>query len=54
MLKTALREAQRAPVVVAGSTMPGEEELVLQAWQQIRSHFPKAMLILAPRHPKRF
>ena len=54
VLKTALREAQRGPVVVAGSTMPGEEELVLQAWQQIRSHFPKAMLILAPRHPNRF
>jgi len=41
MLKTALREAQRAPVVVAGSTMPGRGELVLQAWQQIRSHFQK-------------
>jgi len=53
-LKTALRQAQRGPVLVAASTMPGEEPLVLQAWDLIQARYPKALLILAPRHPARF
>jgi len=54
VLKTALSEAGRAPVVVAGSTMPGEEELVLEAWRQIKNRYSHALLIVAPRHPTRF
>jgi 3-deoxy-D-manno-octulosonic-acid transferase len=53
-LKAALRQAQRGPVMVAASTMPGEEPLVLQAWDLIQARYPKALLILAPRHPSRF
>jgi 3-deoxy-D-manno-octulosonic-acid transferase len=53
-LKAALRQAQRGPVLVAASTMPGEEPLVLEAWDLIRARYPKALLILAPRHPARF
>ncbi len=53
-LKSAIRHAQRGPVLVAGSTMPGEEELVLEAWDLIQARYPKALLILAPRHPARF
>lgn len=53
-LKAALRQAQRGPVLVAASTMPGEEPLVLQAWDLIRARYPQALLILAPRHPARF
>lgn len=53
-LKTAIRESQRGPVLVAASTMPGEEPLVLQAWDLIRARYPRALLILAPRHPARF
>ena len=53
-LKAALRQAQRGPVLVAASTMPGEEPLVLQAWDLIQARYPKALLILAPRHPARF
>ena len=34
--------------------MPGEEPLVLQAWDLIQARYPKALLILAPRHPARF
>ncbi len=40
------------PVVVAGSTMAGEEELVLEAFARAASTHP-ALLILAPRHPER-
>jgi len=53
-MQTALREAAREPVVVAASTMPGEEPLVLDAWQSIRERHPRALLLLAPRHPARF
>jgi 3-deoxy-D-manno-octulosonic-acid transferase len=53
-LKAALRETQRGPVVVAASTMPGEEPLVLEAWDLILARYPNALLILAPRHPARF
>ena len=44
----------RSPIVVAASTMAGEEELLLPAWRAIREKHPKALLILAPRHPARF
>ena len=54
MLKAALERAQRTPVMVAASTMAGEEPLVLQAWEKIRAAHPEALLILAPRHPARF
>lgn len=53
-LKGALQQVQRGPVLVAASTMPGEEPLVLQAWDLIRARYAQAMLILAPRHPARF
>jgi 3-deoxy-D-manno-octulosonic-acid transferase len=53
-LKTALRRAERGPVLVAASTMPGEEPLILEAWDMIRARYGKALLILAPRHPARF
>ncbi len=43
-----------ARVVVAGSTHPGEEEVVLDAFRELRERFPAARLLLAPRHPERF
>ena len=45
---------QGSPVVVAGSTLEGEETLVLKAWGHLRSIHPSLRLILAPRQPKRF
>ncbi|HEV2177713.1 MAG TPA: 3-deoxy-D-manno-octulosonic acid transferase [Terriglobia bacterium] len=53
-LQAALKDAGRAPVVVAASTMPGEEPLVLRAWREISERYPRALLLLAPRHPARF
>jgi 3-deoxy-D-manno-octulosonic-acid transferase len=41
-------------VVVAGSTMKGEEAAVLRAFRRLRSAAPNALLVLAPRHPERF
>lgn len=42
------------PVVVAGSTMRGEERPVLQAFRRIKATQPQALLVLAPRHADRF
>jgi len=53
-MRDVLAGANRSPVFVAGSTMRGEEPLVLQAWETIRKKHPRAFMILAPRHPARF
>lgn len=50
----ALAQSGRGPVLVAASTMPGEEPLVVQAWEKIQAQHPRSLLILAPRHPQRF
>lgn len=52
MLRT--RTEAAGPIIVAGSTVEGEEPLVLQAFQQVLSNYPNAVLLLAPRHPERF
>jgi len=41
-------------VWVAGSTVAGEEEIILRALREVRRLLPKTALILAPRHPERF
>ena len=53
-IRRALSTTGQGPVLVAASTMAGEEPLVLHSWESIRLKYPQAMLILAPRHPHRF
>ncbi len=53
-LAEALARSHRRPVIVAGSVVAGEEPLVLQAFAEVRRHFGKALLVLAPRKPERF
>ncbi len=42
------------PVLVAGSTHEGDESVLFQAFQTILARHPRALLVLAPRHPERF
>ncbi len=44
------------PLIIAGSTTEGEEEIVLAAFEGLRqeSSFEKVRLLIAPRHPERF
>lgn len=42
------------PTVVAGSTMKGEDAIVLRAFRRLKDVQPTAALIVAPRHPERF
>jgi 3-deoxy-D-manno-octulosonic-acid transferase len=42
------------PLLVGGSTHPGEEEALLQAWGSLRGGSASGLrLVLAPRHPER-
>ena len=42
------------PVIIAGSTLKGEEEPVIRAFNRVRTAGGNAMLIIAARHPERF
>ena len=42
------------PVIVAGSTLAGEEEPVIWAFTRVRTTAPSTLLVIAPRHPERF
>lgn len=42
-----------APLFLAGSTHPGEEETILQAFSALKNVYPNARLVIAPRHPER-
>ena len=53
-LRQAFLEVGAGPLIVAGSTVEGEEALVLKALEEIRTQFPKMAAILAPRHRERF
>lgn len=40
-------------IIVAGSTRPGEEEIVIEAFLNLKKTFPDSILAIAPRHIKR-
>ena len=42
-----------APLIVAGSTHEGEDEIVISAFRILRRTCPKARLVIVPRHPER-
>lgn len=44
---------QGVPTIVAGSTHPGEEDLLLAAFSKLKVDLPEARLIVAPRNPER-
>lgn len=47
------RQWGERPAWVAGSTRPGEEEILLAAHRLLCRRKPDALLVLAPRHPER-
>jgi 3-deoxy-D-manno-octulosonic-acid transferase len=53
-LRQSLGETGTGPVLVCGSTTDGEEPLLLKAFENILVAHPRAVMILAPRHPERF
>jgi 3-deoxy-D-manno-octulosonic-acid transferase len=41
-------------LIVAGSTLEGEEAALLDAWPLVLTADPRLAMVLAPRHPERF
>jgi 3-deoxy-D-manno-octulosonic-acid transferase len=42
-----------APVLLAGSTFPGEERILAEIFRELRERFPGLFLIVVPRHVER-
>ena len=53
-LGKAFAEGGAQPLIVAGSTVEGEELMVLKACEEVRTRCQQVALILAPRHRERF
>jgi 3-deoxy-D-manno-octulosonic-acid transferase len=53
-LRSSFQRGGAGPVVVCGSTMEGEERLLLLAFQNVLASHPMAVMLLAPRRPERF
>ncbi len=53
-LRRALAADGARPVLVCGSTVDDEEPPLLKAFENLRVAHPRAVMILAPRHPERF
>ncbi|HTW31281.1 MAG TPA: 3-deoxy-D-manno-octulosonic acid transferase [Candidatus Sulfotelmatobacter sp.] len=53
-LRRSLANEGAGPILVCGSTVEDEEPPLLKAFENLRVGHPKAVMILAPRHPERF
>jgi 3-deoxy-D-manno-octulosonic-acid transferase len=53
-LRATFRQTGAGPVIVCGSTVEDEEGLLLRAFENVLASHPRAVMILAPRHPERF
>ncbi len=53
-LRASFQQSGAGPVIVCGSTMEGEERLLLLAFQNVLASHPTTVMILAPRRPERF
>lgn len=51
-IRSALRDS--GPVLVCGSTVEGEENLLLSTLRHLLRTYPAAVMLFAPRHPERF
>jgi 3-deoxy-D-manno-octulosonic-acid transferase len=50
----AIERDEIGPIIVAGSTLDGEEAMLLNCLRQVLAQYSGALLVLAPRHPERF
>jgi 3-deoxy-D-manno-octulosonic-acid transferase len=53
-LRSTFQYGGAGPILVCGSTVTGEEPLLLSAFEQVLASHPNAVMLLAPRHPERF
>ncbi len=50
----ALKREGNGPFLVAGSTLDGEEAMLLEMFREVLPRYPHTVLVMAPRHPERF
>lgn len=53
LLRQELGLSQGVPILIAGSTHEGEEEIIIRVYQELQGDFSNLILILAPRHLQR-
>jgi 3-deoxy-D-manno-octulosonic-acid transferase len=53
-VRKSIAASHAGPVLVCGSTVEGEEPLLLKAFENLLVQHAEAVMILAPRHPERF
>jgi 3-deoxy-D-manno-octulosonic-acid transferase len=53
-LRRQIAESRVRPVLVFGSTVEGEEALLIPTFRAVLERFPKTLVVVAPRHPERF
>jgi len=53
-LKAQWRGEGQRPIFLAASTHRGEDQIILDGYEEIRAHYPDLLLVLVPRHPERF
>jgi len=53
-LREAIGAVPGKRIITAGSTHPGEEEMILEAFGSLAAQFEGLRLVIAPRHPERF
>jgi len=52
-IASAYRVNGKRPIFIAGSTRGGEEEIIIEAYRELRACFSTMVLIIAPRHIER-
>ncbi len=52
--RNTIQREEIGPVIVAGSTLEGEDTLLVEMFRSVVTEYPGAVLVLAPRHPERF
>jgi 3-deoxy-D-manno-octulosonic-acid transferase len=53
-IRASIKAGAAGPVLVCGSTVEGEEPLLLKAFENVLVQYPRAVMVLAPRRPERF
>ncbi|MCK4881663.1 MAG: 3-deoxy-D-manno-octulosonic acid transferase, partial [Candidatus Omnitrophica bacterium] len=53
MQKASLGFQENEDLLIAGSTHPGEEDILIDAYRELVAEFPDLRLVLAPRHIER-
>jgi 3-deoxy-D-manno-octulosonic-acid transferase len=48
------RSTNQRPILLVASTHRGEDEIILEAFAQIKAEIENLLLVLVPRHPERF